>query len=631
MLKKVQQINFLFSVFCLLITVPLKSQDNYHELKIKEHYDDIYIGAYEFPPAVEGFVTPINYDNLTAHGTTLESMLIMYETTKDKAYLYKFIRYTKKILYLRGSDFYWSFGIHFNARLLWPMAHFVYLVKVYEPDLKTQSLNPHPALDLSSNDYSTFEEFADWLSDRVKETLNAAEDDLWRDPYIFFGSLDDETLSLTNWNPSISPAILNFQAPWGLTYIYMYLAEGYNNSYWWYHKGWGEEIKKRLTCSWDKKRRICSKYIEGIESIAYGSWDIMFPLLYNKYADNFNPHLTSGLYFEDYQMVRFRNTFTKNLYAGSGNFHCAVDGTDGPIFVINDIITCTDNYLRSDCPAWMPLYKFDDIGDGAYTVYEIIMNYYNNFLKNSSSSEVYSYFAPMKYKGLTDIVSAQWNKECPNINLTLKNRKVVYDQDFFAQDSLIIDASAPNDYYTSIDSSFADPKIVEDKFIIEPGITVNMKASNKIILRHGFHAKEGCHFHAYIEPTVCNAGKQMLANSGKNYPTEYLTQKSLKEDPKEEKPENEINIVKEKNLKLSVVNKINIYPNPNTGIFTISHTGYSHDIMTIEVCNMIYSNIFTKKIQSNYFDIDISTYPKGIYFVKATIGNKVFIEKLIYQ
>ena len=75
----------------------------------------------------------------------------------------------------------------------------------------------------------------------------------------------------------------------------------------------------------------------------------------------------------------------------------------------------------------------------------------------------------------------------------------MYDQDFFAKDTLTI---APQQYdYLHIenDKSFADPIITDNKFIVESGITVNMHAKEKIILKSGTYIKEGSHFRAYIE------------------------------------------------------------------------------------------------------------------------------------
>ncbi len=100
-----QRIEFLFSILFCIVMMPLSRSQTYKELKIKEHYDDIYIGAYEYPPAIDFFddlATDDDHANLGQHGGPMESMLIMYETTKDKAYLYKFMEWTVGLFEIRG-------------------------------------------------------------------------------------------------------------------------------------------------------------------------------------------------------------------------------------------------------------------------------------------------------------------------------------------------------------------------------------------------------------------------------------------------------------------------------------------------------------------------------------------------
>ena len=111
----------------------------------------------------------------------------MYQTTGDKAYLFKFIDHAAEIQSIRGTNAAatanhgvtnWSEMYYQNGLILWPMAHFVYLVKQEEPLLQSIPLNPlpcsvqgQPCLDLSTIDYATIGQFAVWLSNRVDQTL----------------------------------------------------------------------------------------------------------------------------------------------------------------------------------------------------------------------------------------------------------------------------------------------------------------------------------------------------------------------------------------------------------------------------------------------------------------------------
>lgn len=271
---------------------------NFSTLSVKEKYDDVFIGVYNFPPSVLGIgdlSTTDNVYNLGQHGGVMESMLVMYEITGDKAYLYKFINWTDSLFALRGHSNSFldlalcvsSSCLHFNARLLWPMAHFVYLIKVKkQSELYNWPMNHPPDL-ITNNSFSTFGAYAEWLYDRVEERLDwflginpSSSAVLWIDENRGFR----HELSSQHISNGLGAAVMNFQAPWGMAMIYMYLSKpntdlnhrddygvkaiqlarlyfnvtynkcgdfssqtvtdpvlrynSENNSYWWYHDGW---------------------------------------------------------------------------------------------------------------------------------------------------------------------------------------------------------------------------------------------------------------------------------------------------------------------------------------------------------------------------------------------------------
>ncbi len=92
------------------------------------------------------------------------------------------------------------------------------------------------------------------------------------------------------------------------------------------------------------------------------------------------------------------------------------------------------------------------------------------------------------------------------------------------------------------------------------------------------------------------------------------------------------NFEKRKNdiLKSNSIN-VDIYPNPNKGYIEIKLSGNTDDYFSLDITD-IKGNIIYKKnnIKSNCI-VDISTQPKGIYFIKASVGYDVFIRKIIYQ
>ncbi|MBI3502553.1 MAG: T9SS type A sorting domain-containing protein [Bacteroidetes bacterium] len=71
--------------------------------------------------------------------------------------------------------------------------------------------------------------------------------------------------------------------------------------------------------------------------------------------------------------------------------------------------------------------------------------------------------------------------------------------------------------------------------------------------------------------------------------------------------------------------EVNVFPNPSKNIFTViaSETKQSH----IEVENIMGEKIFT----SNNFQIDLSSQPCGIYFLKINSENRTVVKKIIKE
>ena len=69
-----------------------------------------------------------------------------------------------------------------------------------------------------------------------------------------------------------------------------------------------------------------------------------------------------------------------------------------------------------------------------------------------------------------------------------------------------------------------------------------------------------------------------------------------------------------------------IYPNPNNGIFKL-HKDFRYNEIKIY-------NSYSKEIAftiSNANEIDISTQPAGLYFVKISDGKKVYVAKVMKE
>ena len=72
-----------------------------------------------------------------------------------------------------------------------------------------------------------------------------------------------------------------------------------------------------------------------------------------------------------------------------------------------------------------------------------------------------------------------------------------------------------------------------------------------------------------------------------------------------------------------------IFPNPTSGIFTLSS---SEKISTVEISDVLGKQVYEKQVRSPKEEIDLSSQPKGIYFLKAQDENGNFgVRKVIVQ
>jgi hypothetical protein len=76
---------------------------------------------------------------------------------------------------------------------------------------------------------------------------------------------------------------------------------------------------------------------------------------------------------------------------------------------------------------------------------------------------------------------------------------------------------------------------------------------------------------------------------------------------------------------------IGIYPNPNTGYFTISKPKELYKLLEFKLLNTLGENVLKGILPNNEnsTNIDISSLSNGIYFINLTIGKKVITKKII--
>jgi hypothetical protein len=205
----------------------------------------------------------------------------------------------------------------------------------------------------------------------------------------------------------------------------------------------------------------------------------------------------------------------------------------------------------------MPFCKYDNF-DATSTepnVYNIVMNYFQNFYNLAEISNGINIY------GLSEIVKAYYGKEC--YDLTLYNRKLTYNQDFYAKHNLDINPTSYDCYHAANHESFADPIITANVFSVEPNIHSSISADNCVTLKGEVYLKSGS------EVTIRNTlgscysngrtSNQAASNEGETIqmPPPPQQQTIPRDEPLEKKT-------------INIKNSITLTPNPANKQFTIS-------------------------------------------------------------
>ncbi|MGL4598957.1 MAG: T9SS type A sorting domain-containing protein, partial [Bacteroidia bacterium] len=76
---------------------------------------------------------------------------------------------------------------------------------------------------------------------------------------------------------------------------------------------------------------------------------------------------------------------------------------------------------------------------------------------------------------------------------------------------------------------------------------------------------------------------------------------------------------------------VNVYPNPNTGLFTIEAISANNNPLQVELINGLGQTVQSFTMTSTIKNMDISTLEGGIYFLRITDGSTVSMQRLIKQ
>jgi len=150
--------------------------------------------------------------------------------------------------------------------------------------------------------------------------------------------------------------------------------------------------------------------------------------------------------------------------------------------------------------------------------------------------------------------------------------------------------------------------------VVKAGTAIVYTAANKITLKPGFKAENGSYFHALIDD-CSNLGRSRdyIDSIGKINNIDVLT------------------LTEHKALRSG----ISIAPNPNNGTFKITITNIDN-LLTIKeaiIFDLLGKIVWQKEtILNNEFNVDISSQPKGIYYVKVVDeSGALHVDKIINQ
>jgi hypothetical protein len=628
-------------------------------LPLKEEYD-IYNShriSIEYNPCLKNIDTDAP-DFGDGMAKVLEGYISMFEATGDKAYLNKFVlqslcimenrhdfnappshnepRWVNENHPLTTLNYYHDGIMYHDGYLCAAFARFIHFIKLLNPELYYEPI--YPFEELQPQNYSinscncnkfnqqflTYGEYADWLENRVGETL------WW---YLTNGYWSNDNGFLQkDYEGDFTVAVINKQVGFARALLYIGLTSGEhvfitkamimanlfktihfsdicdnvydkplfilnnnNNSYSWYYNGWNLPIRNCLGTDYELYFNIPSyfAYLDGyIEDVSHGSITTLVPLDFYRHQPN------SPFTLND--MIRFRNTFTQSIYVPGGYSNCGVNGTNDQTCLMNAEIQLAQ---YSAVFSWAHLIDFDEVANNLPNIYDVLMEEYSQKLLGHSPMPLY---ANMQYsggtnKGHAELVKAQWERE--SVNITFFNRIVPYNQNFFSRGTLTI---APME---STFDSYAEPTTSDKIFIIEPNVDVEITAGTAVHIKPGFHAKKGSSVRIYVNPLLCANNKTTAAVS------QHDEFSSNDECPKILLNDTEIS------------HNISVYPNPFYDQFVIEITNCKETIIQLYVIDnamkiLVKENIYTDSDDRTLITFEGSHLSQGVYFLSLFIGNE---------
>jgi|JI10StandDraft_1071094.scaffolds.fasta_scaffold112937_3 hypothetical protein len=612
-------------------------------------------GAYNYMLAADPYSS---YKFGESLGYLLESYIVMYKATKDKDYIFKAINESLRMMSWRLSNKKFSEDYFYkNGIICWGIAHLAYIILIDCPELKNVTI-PSNILEIPNSTIATnilpsmtysLENIANWLCLKTNEGLQEYISTNWVDANKAFKNDDDDNALAINMQSSFGAAMLylgkigtsspNYiyllpMLDYGATIARLYkqhisfedkcacddydndlLIETSDNSYWWYHSGWSTRTNDCIlnfnSCiPYTHFNQIeKSEYIQFKEDISHALVTLNLP----KAANDINLFTHNDYPFSNDVMVKFRNMFSKKIFNGDFNnpeFSNAVDGTQQPISPTG----LPDNYFNDQSIAYMPFYKYDNYNASATApnVYDIVMNYFLNFYNLSNISNGINIY------GLSEIVKAYYDKEC--YDLTLYNRKLTYNQDFYAKHNLDINPTSFDCYHAANDESFADPIVTANIFTIEPAVQSTISAGNSVSLKGEVHFKVGAEVHLKTIQNNCFTGGRISGNANDNNNLENTT-------PMDIAFANDKQINNEISNKTITENKEDfIVITSTSNSVVVKSTSPIKDIFIYSISGTLVQSI--TNINETQKEIGMSNLSSGLYIVRAQNTSEIKTQKV---
>lgn len=267
-----------------------------------------------------------------------------------------------KSAYYNDNNCVWYASTIYSGEIIFPMAYFVYLVNIERTFLQSESCNSSVANDLG--------EYADWLYERIKETIAVHENappslyqshlwDYWSD-----GKVDcndnigppgyyrptDQGDELDDSVDDYVRVDLNFEAAMGCAFVMMHEITNdpvekadliykirsiknnwdnltdfttVNGTYYTWNHGYWEHIQASQNCEGSLVHNLNG---EGkTEDLSHGGDDVRFAVLCNRFGLT---DVNSNLLFTSSDMEKFVNTFTRSTYYHPRRFYNGIDGSN---------------------------------------------------------------------------------------------------------------------------------------------------------------------------------------------------------------------------------------------------------------------------------------------------------------